>query len=480
MLPYESCPDEIKIILPAPHERQSILYTWDNIHPEAQTLVAPCGTKFGKSYGCALWLLTKALQNPGSYCIWIAPTYLKSKIGYRYIKAMCNIPDFVDPVDGSLEIRFVNGSFIKFLHGKDAETTVEGEAVDFFIIDESGKTSKQVWYSLFTTLTQTGGRGIATGTPRGFNWYYDVFRQAKRGDPFYCWAQFKTEDSPYVSDKAIEQAKRLLPKALFDQYYMAKFVSAGSVFGDLQNIWDESLKLPEGKIKFWVHPDNELRNKVDTIHGVDFGKKQDWTVFYSVNTLGKLVGFARFRHVPYTAQIDRLSQYLNRFFKETDNHIRYDATGVGGAIGDIIAESEIDATITPVTFTNKSKQEMVTRATLAFEQQWHSAPRIEEIEHEFASYEVNVTRSGLHSYAAPDGEHDDIVSAGMLAISAAYQSSMADEAEKMLEQTLDGTLEKEEDLIEAWADAAGGTDEDDFFDENEDSDDDFSFDRENE
>lgn len=438
---------------------QDKFFYWSDENPQAQVLVGPAGTKVGKSFGCALWMAKEALLNPGLFCIWVAPTYLKCKIGYRYLKAMLDIEGVAKCVDGLLEIRLKNGSFIKFLHGSDAEVTIEGEAVDRFVLDESGKINKQVWYSLLTTITQTRGIGIITGTPRGFNWYYDVYRQAKKGDnPFFVHTTLQTVNSPYVKQEAIERAKRLLSKALYEQYYLARFVSSSSVFGDLTQIWDDTLEVPEGKIRFWVHPDASKR-AVDVIHGVDIAKKRDYTVFYSVNMKGETVGYCRFKNSPYPRQASRLEQYLNRYFSNaTDNLIRYDETGVGTALGDMLAELDIDASITPVTFTNKSKAEMVTRLTLAVEQEWLKAPRIEQIEHELASYELKVTRTGLHSYAAADGEHDDVVSACMLAVSAAYQSSMAEEAEKLLEETLSGV--SQDDIIDY---ASAATEDGDFF-----------------
>jgi hypothetical protein len=390
------------------------------------------------------------------------------------MKAMLDIDGVAKCVDGLLEIRLTNGSFIKFLHGRDAEVTIEGEAVDRFVLDESGKINKQVWHSLLTTITQTRGLGIITGTPRGFNWYYDVYRQAKAGDPFFVHTTLRTQDSPYISKAAVEKAKRLLPKALFDQYYMALFVSSSSVFGDLTGIWDESLYVPEGKIRFWIHPD-EKKRAVDVIHGVDIAKKRDYTVFFSVNMSGETVGYCRFKNSPYPMQAKRLELYLKKYFdKATDNLVRYDETGVGTALGDMLAELDIDASITPVTFTNRSKSEMVTRLTLAVEQQWLTAPRIEQIEHELASYELSVTKSGLHSYAAAEGEHDDIVSACMLAVSSAYQNSMAEEAEKLLESALSGERSAENDDIIEYA-RAGFADAEDFFEDDYDNEQDEEF-----
>jgi hypothetical protein len=464
-----------RIVLPPPHKGgQEKFFYWNDDNETAQVLVGPCGTKVGKSFGCALWLSKESLLNKRLYCVWIAPTYLKAKIGYRYMKMMLDIKDVAVCVDGLLEIRLSNGSFIKFLHGRDAEVTVEGEAVDRFVIDESGKISRQVWHSLLTTITQTGGKGIITGTPRGFNWYYDVYRQAKSGDPFFVHTTLKTIDSPYIKPEAIERARRLLPKPLFDQYYLALFVSSGSVFGDLTGIWDESLRAPQGNVKFWVHPDVKQRSK-SIIHGVDIAKKRDYTVFFSVNTDGVVVGFCRFRQVPYTQQAKRFEQYMTRYFKcSDDNIVRFDCTGVGEAVGDLFYELDIDASMTPVIFTNTSKADMVTRLTLAIEQGWLKCPRIEQFEHELASFEVATTKTGLHSYNAAEGEHDDIVCAAMLAVSVAYQTHMAEDAEKILAQTMGGAVRngKQDDILD-YVQAA--YDDDQFF-EADDNEDDLDFD----
>ena len=467
-----SAAEEIVLQLPPLHQHQEIFGLWNELHPQAQCLMAPCGTKLGKSFGSAWWLTKELWINPSLYGVWIGPTYLKCRIGYRYVKAM--LPDMpgVNCVDGKLEIHFPNGSYLKFLHGKDAETTVEGEAVDAFVIDEAGKQKKQLWYSLFTTITQTLGRGIVTGTPRGFTWYYDEFRKAKAGDPFYCWTQLPTELNPYVLRKAIEQAKRLLPPNLFDQYYRALFVSFSSVFGSINKMFDESLKV-KGNEKFWIHPDAATR-ELETVTGWDIAKHRDYSVFFTTNVLGQVVGYARFRRIPYDAQVDRLKHYLNRFFPRSDKSVRYDATGVGDAITDILSDKEIDAAFTPVTFSNKSKQQMVTRTSTAIDTGWLKCPRIEEIEHEFGSLEVSVTKSGLFTYSAPEGEHDDIVMAAMLGITGAYQDARAEEAERAMEElenseSFDDDADKEDDDEED--ELAGAlTGEDDFFDEDDEED----------
>lgn len=473
-------PDEpITIRLPELHEHQNFFMDWTDLHPNAQVLVAPCGVKFGKSFAAATWLLCEALVNPGFYCVWVAPTQYKARVGYRYMKAMLPDLPFVKCLDGALEIRLGNGSFIKFLHGKDAEVTVEGDAIDAFVVDEAGKQTRQLWLSLFTTITQTMGRGIITGTPRGFTWYAEIFKMAKAGDPFFSWGTFPTWASPYVKPAAIENAKRLLPKNLYDQYYGARFISFSTVFGDLDDMWDDQLAPPTKAV--WLHPDIDERAK-SCVVGADWAKINDWTVFIAVNSDGRLIGYCRFRGGPYPQQVQRLGRFMRKL-KSDEINLRFDKTGVGVAIEDLIVEElnkdeygELDFVINGVTFTNQSKQDMVTRTSIAISEGWCKAPRIERLENEMTSMEVLVTPSGNHRYSAPDGEHDDVAWSYMLAVSGAYESSKADASEELLDGLQRGTLgskNDEDDLIADYADVAAaddGDEEDDWEEEEDDFD----------
>ena len=439
----------ITLRLPSPHNggQEKLLY-WTLDHPVAQVLVAPAGVKTGKTYGSCLWMITEVLSTPRLFCVWIAPTYLKCKIAYRYFKSFLPQDNSINMMDGLLEIRFGNGSFVKFLHGKDAETTIEGEAVDRFVIDEAGKIVKQVWISLTTTITQTRGKGIVTGTPRGLTWYYDIAKQAVRNeDPFFCYCHMKTEDSPFVTREAILRAKKLLPHHLFAQYYLAEFISHSSTFGDLDLMWDQSINVRSCHEKFWIADEAERKDEI--VHGIDIAKKMDFTVFYSVNGHGKLVGFCRFQHVSYPQQVIRIKTYLTNYFNGAENTIRFDATGVGVSFEDMLEEAQLEASLYPISFTNKSKSEMITKAVMAIQSGWHKTPRLKVIAHEFAVYELSVTSTGLHKYGAPDGEHDDVVSAAILAISGAYINSSNTDSEKLLEAALNG--ESLDDIIGAYS-----------------------------
>ncbi len=427
------------IKLPEPHEKQAIFTDWEDLYPGSQVLVAPAGTKVGKTMGASIWLLGDSLINPGFYNIWIAPTLYKCRIAYRYMKAMLPDIEWIDTKDGAMEIWMGNGSFIKFLHGRDAEVTVEGEAVDSFVIDEAGKQKAQLWHSLITTITQTEGHGIVTGTPRGRNWYYDLYQKAQRGDPMLCHATLRTVDSPFINPQAVFRAKNILPASLFRQYYLAEFVSDSQVYGEMDGVWND---LPVEHQGYWIHPDENQRMKPTCI-GMDLAKRGDYTVISAVNCDGETVGYVRLRHKPYHEQIQILGRF-SKAFKSDDNEIRYDRTGLGDVVGEqiTILFDRLGGRwlVTPVVFTNAVKQEMVSKVGHVIDTRWWRCPRIVRVEEEFINLEVTATKTGMHSYGHPTGEHDDAHWSLAMAIAGALSYNKSEQDIDLIEAAMNGTL----------------------------------------
>jgi hypothetical protein len=129
----------------------------------------------------------------------------------------------------------------------------------------------------------------------------------------------------------------------------------------------------------------------------------------------------------------------------------------------MLNDSQIDASIEPVTFTNQLKAEMLTKTMLAIQTGWHQAPFIPAINHEFSTYEITVSKFGSHKYSAPDGEHDDVVSAAMLSLSHAYYSERDDQAFELLTSHFkDGP--SNDDIMTAYS-PTKETNKDDFFDD---------------
>jgi hypothetical protein len=129
----------------------------------------------------------------------------------------------------------------------------------------------------------------------------------------------------------------------------------------------------------------------------------------------------------------RYLQVFAKKFKET-TAVYHDRTGVGEALDDMMANTGLP--YEGITFTNKSKSEMVNNLMIAVEQQFVEFPRWQELLDEMENFEVKVSHVGTMRFEAANGKHDDIIAAFMLAWSAVSDYSSQDYEVRSIE-TLD-------------------------------------------
>ena len=361
---------------------------------------------------------TACLERPGTVWRWVAPIYQQAKIGMEYCQKIMPPEPWVKPNQSAMHLYAPDiDSRIEFWHGQHP-MSLEGAGVHGYIIDEAAKCHEQVYISAKTTVTMTKGPIMCISTPLGKNWFYQRSMEAKE---HMHWAirnkkpleqiflTAPTAANPYISRDIIERARRELPDRLFRQYYLAEFLDAGTVFiGTNEILYGHHIETDSDTIK-WIHEDAK---KLTVVCGADWAKNEDFTVFTAIDTTtGRLVGLYRFHKVPYTEAVRRLIWFATRF--ESVMTIRHDKTGVGSAIDDLMAHTDLPHE--GVTWTNSIKNEMVARLMTSIEQKQISLPRIDKITQELDQYEVNVTATGAMTYGAPSGKHDDIVSSLMMA-----------------------------------------------------------------
>jgi phage FluMu gp28-like protein len=118
-----------------------------------------------------------------------------------------------------------------------------------------------------------------------------------------------------------------------------------------------------------------------------------------------MVGIWRMRKHPYPAQINRLKTFAASF--KDCMTVWHDKTGVGVALDDMLANSELP--YRGFTFTNASKNEFMVKLMVSFEQASIKIPQIDHIIDELNDIEVTASLTGLPRYAAIEGSTDDIV-----------------------------------------------------------------------
>lgn len=194
----------------------------------ARFRVLVSGRRFGKTYLSIEELLTAAASSPRQRCWYVAPTYRQAQqICWQMLKDRLAPLRWIDRKNESdLSVVLKNGSIIS-LRGADNFDSLRGVGLHFIVMDEFADIKPEAWFEVLrATLSDTGGRALFTGTPKGRNWAYDLY---KRGlDPDESdWASFSytTVEGGNVPPEEVESARRELDELTFKQEYEASFVN---------------------------------------------------------------------------------------------------------------------------------------------------------------------------------------------------------------------------------------------------------------
>jgi hypothetical protein len=412
----------VKLVLPWLHPVQR-----EFVDDQHRIVIAACGSKLGKTFGLANWLIREAWNQPQRLCWWCAPTYKQAAIAFKTIGLI--LPPGRYKKRGSAgemvyELLYTDGSVRSIIDFRSADRpeSLRGEGVHAAVIDEAGYWKRDSFISVLTTLTATRGKLRIISTPKGKNWFYEEwakgwFPDKRAKNPEYWSYQLPTTANPFIKSDIIETLKRQMTKNQFRQEILAEFLEDGSgVFSNIKASQQAYLQ------------DHPLPNR-RYVMGIDWAKSEDYTVFVVMDeVLKKVVYVERFQNLDWNYQIDRALRTA-KFWNRAS--ILMDSTGVGDvpfdAIGSVYPHVE-GYNI----YNNEPKVRLVQTLQLALERgeitlpvtngyaegedpQERKAEIGQTIEHELMMYASNPTATGKLQYGAPEGYHDDCVIALALA-----------------------------------------------------------------
>jgi predicted phage terminase large subunit-like protein len=129
-------------------------------------------------------------------------------------------------------IQFSNGGWVQFKSAEEPDG-LRGEGLDFIIIDEAAHVKKlqEIWEQcLRATLSDRKGRAMFISTPRGFNFFHDLYKRAET-DTEWASFHFTSKDRPSFDPVEYAAACAELPALVARQEYGAEFVQlAGALF----------------------------------------------------------------------------------------------------------------------------------------------------------------------------------------------------------------------------------------------------------
>ena len=343
-----------------------------------------CGRRFGKSELSQIKIVKTATF--GQQIAYITPTYKLAKVFFTKLSTLLPFPNNIS----DLRITFPNGGSVEFFTGERLDN-LRGRKFHGVIVDEAAfiPNLEDGWLnSIRPTLTDYKGWAWFLSTPRGRNFFNSLY--LKGGEEGWASFKFTTYDNPYLDKEEIDEAKRQLPAAVFEQEYLANpMENAANPFGSEY-------------IRRCIKP---LSNLPVACYGIDLAKSYDWTVIVGLDANGDVCYFERFQK-----DWHQTKQEIIRLERKP---ILLDSTGVGDPIFEDLQRTGMN--VQGLKFTQNSKQQLMIGLQTAIQQNKIGYPD-GHIVNELEVFEYQFTASGV-KYSAPSGFHDDCVMGLALAYS---------------------------------------------------------------
>lgn len=358
---------------------------------QSRFVVVAAGTRWGKSHLCANKVINYGLDNQGKLIWWVAPTFELAEVGREKI-LLCGIPELFKKENRQRKILpMVSGADIQFKSADNPDSLL-GRGIGYLVIDEAARILDDVWYSyLRRTLLDHKGPAIMISTPKGKNWFYDLWLKGQDSAKIeFKSFKFKTEDNPFIDKREIAQMRLEVPELVARQELDADFMDdASTVFRGIDACATGEFKEP-------------TRGMIYTV-GVDVAKYQDFWVSVVMDSLNRVVAFDRSNKLDWRFQEQRLSDLVKRY---NNAKIIIDSTGVGDPIYEDFARAGFN--VEPFVFGSNKKQ-LIENLALLIERNEITFPPIPELINELKSFEYTLSASNNVRYNAPSGKHDDCV-----------------------------------------------------------------------
>lgn len=369
-------------------------------HP-ARFKILNCGRRWGKTLLASNWMDDRAI-NRGGLCWWIAPVYAQARLVYRSKVAAAvrggAAAIIKDRSDSELRLAFHNGG-VEHFKSADNFDALRGAGLGAVVLDEASRQDRRTWEEVIRpALSDTKGEALISSTPKGKNWFYSVYSAGQ--DPlqpaFQSWT-FPTSANPLVPAEDIAQAKASLPADIFAQEYEATFLDDQA--GVFRHVAACATTVPAEPVPGATY-----------YAGLDLARLSDFTVLSILDEAGAQVFIDRFNLLDWAIQERRIGDALRRY-----NNARclVDSTGIGDPIYDALRRMGLR--VEGYKFTSESKGRLVEFLQIAFDQQKVQILPDKVQRTELEIYEYTMGRSGVVSYNAPEGDHDDTVVALALA-----------------------------------------------------------------
>ena len=378
-----------------PHLKQKEIHN-SIINESYKYYILNIGRQFGKTMLGINQMLYWAINHKGCNIAWVTPIYKQSKKVFDEMEKVTKSSGLFEYNRSDLTISGFN-SQIQFFSGERPDN-IRGNTFDYLIVDEMAFTRPELWSEVLSaTVLVKGKKVIFISTPKGKNHFYQLSLQPNY-DNRYKYFHYSSYDNPMIDAEDLEERKRSLPKHIFEQEYLAKFIDNAS--GLFKNVDSCVIKPAERTQKLFG--------------GLDIGRADDYTVLTILNKNYQMVYVQRWRQQEWSKIIDevaaKIREYNAEIFVEVNNQ------------GDVFFEmlqNKVYNNVQPYVTSTATKPIMIEDLAVHFEnkdigilnENW----LVDELNAFTYIYNEKTRRV---QYGAPQGVHDD----GVMSLALAVQS----------------------------------------------------------
>lgn len=234
-------------------------------NPRYRFVVACLARRTGKTYISNIIAQLVSLV-PNCNVLLVSPNYNLSTISWELQRSLINKFDIEVSKNNQKDrvITLENGSSIRMGSISQVDSLV-GRSYDLILFDEAalsenGEDGFNI--QLRPTLDKVGAKAIFISTPRGLHNYFKKFYDRGFSEEYPQWCSIHSDwrENPRAHEADINEAKKVMSRAEFQQEYLALFtVYSGKIWDfDIECIKDLS------NIQYW---------QMDVIMGIDIGFK---------------------------------------------------------------------------------------------------------------------------------------------------------------------------------------------------------------
>lgn len=384
-----------RVVLPAYHPAQAEVAA-----SGARFNVLACGRRLGKSTLAIRKVAETALS--GHPAAWGGPTY--KSVGETW-RLLC---DLLRPVtrrrsEQEKRLELITGGLLDVWSLEESDH-IRGRGYKRFVVDEAAAVARlqYAWEQVIRpTLTDYLGDCWFLSTPKGRNYFWDLYRRGTSEEPAQAaWAawRFPSSANPYLPAGEIAAAEQSLPARVFAQEYLADFVSDD--VGVFRRV-EEAARAPGARPQERALPGHVY------VAGLDFGRYADFTVCCVLDVTAQpveLVAMDRFNQTDWQTQWTRIQAIASRFRPAA---ILAERNAAGEPVLAVLRL--LGLPVHDFVTSNPSKATAVQALALAFEQDQLRLLDEPVLLDELLAFEAEKLPSGMIRYAAPEGKHDDCV-----------------------------------------------------------------------